>query len=497
MKYFSLLCFVLLFGITNYAQQIANVEFEQIDNKIIIYYDLETYNNARYYVNIYCSKNDGKNWGQPLKSVAGNVGNDQIPGTGKSITWDVLKDRKKLTADVEFKIEATPVSDPFESRNNIKYNTFTNSNYHFTIKYPDVLIEMPVDMLQDINNLPHNQQMDISFDAGFIDKGKTFPPLITVYILRKNHPSDFYKIADKMASQELKLSKTVDAFNDIIPIIDNASIEKPIIDFENKIIISTAEMDFDLLGYSSHVKGMFVQFYGKDKIIQLNCISATDEFISDLQDIFLPIVKTFAFDPGYKFVSSDVTIDKDSPFNIPGKEFMSGYTSKYICDGSGKGRGLKFSIKYPQSWKSEEGNRPHIVRKFYNDDMSAQVMIWVDDLEFIPSKSEVDDFFTTENAKNMIPADGRYIKSNTTVIEGEKSLVIDYTVKRERLGTIFTSKYRMYSIFYKSYLLQVLFNVSQAPHEEPKDLIEEFEKYEMLFNAMINSFSLISKWEDY
>lgn len=181
----------------------------------------------------------------------------------------------------------------------------------------------------------------------------------------------------------------------------------------------------------------------------------------------------------------------------PLREFLSGYTSKYECDGTGKGLGLKFSMKYPQSWSSKEGNRPHIVRKFSNNGGIASAMLIVNTFEYEPSKNEINSFFTEESARATIPEGAHYLKSSVVTIDGEKSLVMDYLLQRERLGFLIKAKVRTYTIIYKSYFLQVQFMISQIPNENPIDLNKVFNEYEMLFNVMINSFIIISKWENH
>jgi hypothetical protein len=198
----------------------------------------------------------------------------------------------------------------------------------------------------------------------------------------------------------------------------------------------------------------------------------------------------------FLFVQAKTQTNSNNKHENPAKEFLNGYTSKYSCDGTGKGKGLKFSIKYPQSWISEEGNRPHIVRKFSNENLSVSAMLILNDLGYIPPKSEIDDYLSEESAKEMIPEGGYYIKSNQTIIDGAQTLVLDFSTRREKLGTIIKTRMRMYSIIYKSYLLQVQFSVSQVPYEPPVDLEKGFNEYEMLFNAMINSLIIVSKYEN-
>ena len=50
------------------------------------------------------------------------------------------------------------------------------------------------------------------------------------------------------------------------------------------------------------------------------------------------------------------------------EDFQNGNVKKFISNGTGKADGLKFSVKYPYNYTSVDGDRPHVIRKFYNKD---------------------------------------------------------------------------------------------------------------------------------
>lgn len=92
------------------AQTVSNLHFSQNSKQILVTYDLAGKSNHVYQVSIYCSQDGGTTWGNPLQKVSGDVGNNIKPGTGKKITWDVLKEMDNLIGDIKFKVEATPLS---------------------------------------------------------------------------------------------------------------------------------------------------------------------------------------------------------------------------------------------------------------------------------------------------------------------------------------------------------------------------------------------------
>ena len=387
-----------------------------------------------------------------------------------------------------------------DDKTKYKLNQYLNNRYHFSFLYPNSLLKLPDEEIEEINNLSHNKKLNLTYEAGFKGINNEVPPLILVYVLKSQKPSDFNKLVEKYTYTEIDLTKISEKYNNILPILKSTKIDKPTIDLENKIIMFTAEIDSKT--WPNISKGMYIQFYGKEKIVQINLASTINTFESDFQKYILPIIKSFSFNKGYNYSKNEETkndTDQTSQTYDLVRDFLNGYTSTYKCDGTGKGRGLKFSIKYPHSWKSEEGRRPHIVRKFINNNSITQAMVIVNDLGFTPTKEDIDYFFSSINdfEKTFVPEGSRIIKSSKTVIDGEPALVIDYMIEREKLGTIIKTRARMYSLIYKNNLLQVQFYVVQPPLDKPIDLEKEFLNKEMLFNLMINSLIIDSKWEDY
>ncbi len=179
--------------------------------------------------------------------------------------------------------------------------TYLNSLYNFSFNYPSGLSKLSDDKLNEINNASYNKQMGITFEAGFENTNNTLPPLILVYVLKGQNPSEFNKTVEKYTNNDINITKNVNAFNNIIPIINSASIDKPLVDLENKILIFTGEMDLEIWPYSSKGKGMFILFYGKEKIVQINFATTLNDFNQNFENYFLPIISSFSFKRGFEF----------------------------------------------------------------------------------------------------------------------------------------------------------------------------------------------------
>ena len=93
---------------TCFAQKIENVHPEIEGEKIHIYYDLigiKTDQSA--IVKVFMSTDGGETYGEPLRSVTGDVGLVAGPGRDKCIVWDVFEDVDELVSvNVKFKVNA-------------------------------------------------------------------------------------------------------------------------------------------------------------------------------------------------------------------------------------------------------------------------------------------------------------------------------------------------------------------------------------------------------
>ena len=82
---------------------------EQKEQKIYITYDFEG-KPGKYDVSLHIKSSKSNSWSSKLKSVMGDVGQNQTTGSNKKIIWDVLKDTAEFKGDWVFGVEANAKS---------------------------------------------------------------------------------------------------------------------------------------------------------------------------------------------------------------------------------------------------------------------------------------------------------------------------------------------------------------------------------------------------
>ena len=109
------------------SQQIQNVRATQEGKNIVVSYDLTGAGSGdEFEVELYCSTNGGSTFGSPLKAVSGDAGKKVKPGYNRSIKWDVLADREKLSGNrIVFEVRTNKPDDLGIALVFVKGGTFT------------------------------------------------------------------------------------------------------------------------------------------------------------------------------------------------------------------------------------------------------------------------------------------------------------------------------------------------------------------------------------
>jgi len=122
-----------------------------------------------------------------------------------------------------------------------------------------------------------------------------------------------------------------------------------------------------------------------------------------------------------------------------------------------KSNGLEIKLKRPLGWEIEEGDGPHIVKKFVRD--NGMYLIYVKEIGSFVTKKEVRDYFEDEKDReefiNTFKGNsGMDLKNNKVVtIENYPFLYTNGTIQKERMGIEVKGKVHIWATFIEDQLI--------------------------------------------
>lgn len=178
------------------------------------------------------------------------------------------------------------------------------------------------------------------------------------------------------------------------------------------------------------------------------------------------------------------------------QEFIGGNILKYSSLGLGKSQGLKLHLKYPVSWQSKEGERPHIVRKFIQQDQATAAMVYIQKREKVYTQSEIDYNLNKENIISESGQLGKVIYCDCSLkIEGLKACRVDIMQSGQRMDQPILSYMIQYSLIYKQYYLSIQFMIIKKKGESDAVFMKRQEAIISLSKMMFNSLVIDNIWE--
>lgn len=181
------------------------------------------------------------------------------------------------------------------------------------------------------------------------------------------------------------------------------------------------------------------------------------------------------------------------------KELLGEKWKSYSIKSHPKSESLDISIEYPQSWKREEGIRPHIVQKFTGKvagGISVSCMLIIQKLPAwagVFLKGEIAVEMLSEGLQEMLPPNAQFIDGSTTKIDGEPGAWVKYYYEAERAGMRFGTYCLQYVLFYKGRMFIVECFVGGVT--EDKELLQDaFNSYLSVFQMIGNSIVIQDKW---
>jgi len=175
----------------------------------------------------------------------------------------------------------------------------------------------------------------------------------------------------------------------------------------------------------------------------------------------------------------------------PELEFLSGFTKVYKTSNHPKAKNTDWQIRVPMSWKAIEGNRPNIIQKFVSDNGSGlqMMLLLVKDIPVpngsIISQEEINNFFSEQEIKSIVPEDGNFISYKKMNFDGFNGGMLEFEQEGKQLDM--TNKVRMiqYMFIYKGKLYSLQTMVLSS--DSKTDLSDSMQKYFTLFQLVANS----------
>ncbi len=180
----------------------------------------------------------------------------------------------------------------------------------------------------------------------------------------------------------------------------------------------------------------------------------------------------------------------------PEKEMIDGFFLEFFTNESAKSKGLDIKLKYPRSWKAENGDRPHVIQKFTSDNGHGleTALIMIMELKEGYSQSEINYLLTEEEVKKQLPENSKVIDIETDIFVGnvKATSITSYQIQQQmefELG-IFSKTYLLY---YDNYQVVLMFS-SGSISDQYDDIYNRYQANEKLFWRIANNLVILSKY---
>jgi len=180
----------------------------------------------------------------------------------------------------------------------------------------------------------------------------------------------------------------------------------------------------------------------------------------------------------------------------PIEEFTLGYNRVFRTKNHPKAKNVDFQIRYPISWRPEEGERPNIIQKFTSENGRGLecFLLMVRDNPIPLTEQDLDDLFVESELKGMVPEGAKFISVKPIVLDKHKGAMIIYDYTGQRVDITITTRNLWFITIYERKMIQIFCSVSALPGEESK-LQERFNHFEPLFKMIANTFIIQEQYK--
>jgi len=180
----------------------------------------------------------------------------------------------------------------------------------------------------------------------------------------------------------------------------------------------------------------------------------------------------------------------------PMEEFTLGYNRVFRTKNHPKAKDVDFQIRYPISWRPEEGERPNIIQKFTSENGRGLegFNLMVMDIPIPLTEQDLNDFFVEIELRGMTPEGGKFISAKPIVLDKHKGAMIIYDYTGQRVDITITTRNLWFITIYERKMIQIFCSVSALPGEE-SELQERFNRFEPLFKMIANTFIIQEQYK--
>jgi hypothetical protein len=185
--------------------------------------------------------------------------------------------------------------------------------------------------------------------------------------------------------------------------------------------------------------------------------------------------------------------------NNPVKELLRGFKSTYRTKGHPKAKGVDFQVEYPRSWRIKEGIRPNVIKLITSKNGRGleSILLMVKDIPLPPgykiTDQELDDFFSPQELRGMIPKGASFISAQPVVLDNQKGGMMIFDQTLQRIDQKVSFRILHFITIYRNKMIFIQCMVATQTGNQD-DLKKQFRRLEPLFKLVANSFVIQSQY---
>lgn len=178
----------------------------------------------------------------------------------------------------------------------------------------------------------------------------------------------------------------------------------------------------------------------------------------------------------------------------------AGSTSTWSSVGHAKAAGVGLKIAIPSSWKSVEGNRPHIIQKFLSGSEPGFAIVALQIRSLGPeydrplTSSEKAEIVAREVAESFVPAGCQLESYQTSKLDGEPCAMFEYEQTSERLGLKIAQRTLNVIVPVKGGIFCIACSTGNRAEGGNEVIRRRFAEWKPVFLLVLNSCVLLDKW---